>query len=613
MTTRHILLVAGFGLLATTTLHALEAVGWHYHSGGPENALSPDEVAGPSSFAQKNWNNHASRGQAPGVVPFPLNDNEGNATGIELTAWSHSANHSASHGTKGTLTPDEKLLERFARKNASLTFSGIPEPYIKGGYTVVVYYTTNSPRKEATLQIEGSGNDFATRKILSGGAKENPVRAGGFVEERGKLEGVSNYTVFTRLNDPEFTLSFVDDSPAGLSAVQIIAEKGPPFRESTTPAIAANPPDGASEAKPWQPISWKSGGEGESRYDLYLWQEGESPPRSPVATVKKPIFTPSSYMLPRQNFRWRVITHTESGKKLVSPEFKFTTGDLTGQPPFDVSPKGHETRAATLESLKGIQRLVTKGSEGYPLADKTTLAFYGDSITDVSEYFKDIATALKKAKNQPGFPEIKVLNRGINGGTSDDLLTLSRGDRWKGGTGPNPPKPFKKQVDEDLAALPPGGTYVAVIQIGINDASHRDKTPPNLYKERLSEMVAHVLSKGQKVVLVSPSAFQESPIADIVDDGQFDDAVNALLNDYAGALAEIAKEKNLAFVNQRQAYLDYYRNHNVKVAADGSVTFPKKTGILNGDGVHPNMDGRLLSAELVALGIYETALQPTRK
>jgi lysophospholipase L1-like esterase len=610
---KSILLSMGVSLAVSMSCAALESVGWHYYNGDGAVSLKPSEEAGVKPYTQSNWNNHAGQGQAPGKLPFELKDNNGRPSGIKVTGWTHSDNHSYSHQTRDDLKPDEKLLETYANKNAKVTFSDIPTSYTKGGYTVVVYYTNAADPQDSILKIEGSAND-AGERIIKVGTKENSFRAIGFTEEKGELQGPTNYTVFKRLNDPEFTVSFHNDNHNGLCAVQIIAENGPPIQESKTPAAALSPANGATGFKPWQPITWKAGGDGENSYDLYIWAEGAPLPKAPIATVKKPTFTPPAYMPENKTFHWRVITHTESGKKLVSPEFKFTTGTLEGQPPFDVSPKGIAARAESLESLKGIAKLVAKGPGGYPLPDKTTLAFYGDSITDVSEYFKGIENALKKAKaDDSSFPDVSILNRGINGGTSDDLLRLPDGDQWTGGNGPNPPKPFKEQVDEDLKALPTGGVYIAVIQIGVNDMLQGDKTPKATYKERITEMVSYVMEKGHKVVLVTPNAVQESPIADIVDDGKFDDAGNKLLNDYAEAMEEIGKEKGIAVVNQRKAYLDYYRNHNVIVSPDGTVSFPQMTGLLNGDGIHPGEKGRELSAELAALGIYKCVTKAGKK
>jgi lysophospholipase L1-like esterase len=600
--------LALLGLLITTptSLFAAGKVGWNYDGIG-DDTLGPAEVAGVVPYAQSNWNNHAGIGQAPGNVPFSLKDNDGADTDIKVTGWTQSSNNSYSYNYTSP-NSNEKLMNSFADQNPAVTFSNIPANYRDGRYTVVVYYGNNEGSSTSTLNLAGSGNDERSRTIKTGPTASSSYRLKGFLEGTdANSSSVSNYSVFTGLNDASFTVSLAGANNNGFHAVQIIAENGPPIPESTDPVTPAIPANGATNFKPWQPISWNAGGEGELNYDLYLWTEGSTKPVFPTATVSRLRYIPSSYLLPNQAYRWQVVTHHESGENpLTSPEYTFTTTGLTGQPAFDISADAKPARTAAVDAMKGLNLLVTKNGGSYPLPNNTRLAFYGDSITDVFTYFDGIQTALQQAKsNDASFPNVTVLNRGINGATTDDLLNLPDGDQFAGGSGPNPPLKFKEQVDADIAALPVGATYVAVFQIGINDVYQGDNTSKSVYKARMLEMADYVLGKGHKVVLASPTVMNESPISDIVNDGIDNDAGNSLINQYVVALQEIAEERGVPFVNQRAAYLNIYKNENVSLATDGTVAFPQTTGILNSDIVHPNARGKALSSELVAKGIYE--------
>jgi lysophospholipase L1-like esterase len=571
------------------------SIGWNYVGLGG-GKLAATDIAGAPGYQQGYWNNHAGVVQAPGIVPFDLVDATGAPAGARVTAWTQSSNNSWKHDNNST--PDHALTNDFADREPSITFSGIPYD----GYDVVVYYGNNEGPSTSVLHV---GNQ--SRSIRTGNTAQSYFGNVGYVEGTDDNPNVpTNYSVFQGLSGPTLTVSLVGANNNGISAIQIV--KGEAQPESTTPATPTNPLDGATGFKPWQPLAWNAGGAGEIAYDVFLWPVGTAKPSEPVATVESLRYFPDTYLVPGQQYRWQIVTQLQSGATLSSDEFGFTVGTLTGQPPFDISAAGRAAREEAVDAMKGIAMLVGDGGSGTPIPDGARLAFYGDSITDVFTYYDVLQSALQQAKSaNPRFPDVEFLNRGINGGTSEDLLSLPLGDRYPGGSGPNPPKPFVEQVDADLAALPTGSRYVAIIQIGVNDVYQGLNTSKEVYKARLEQMTDYVLGKGHLVVLVSPTVINEAPIADITDDGLYDDAGNALLNQYVVALSEIASSRGIPFVNQRQAYLNIYRNENFAVSNDaaGSVTYPLTTGILNSDAVHPNARGKALSSELVAKGIFE--------
>ncbi|MCW1886681.1 family 20 glycosylhydrolase [Luteolibacter flavescens] len=571
------------------------SIGWKYLGLGGIS-LAASDLAGAPGYQQVYWNNHQGSGQAPGSVPLVLKDSDGQATTARVTSWTQSSNNSWKHDDGST--PDRALTNDFANREAAITFTGIPY----SGYDVVVYYGNNEGPSTSTLH---AGN--RSRTIRTGNTAQSFHAHVGYVEGTDASAATpSNYSVFEGLSGQTLVVSLSGANNNGISAIQII--EGEPVPESTTPATPSHPANGSSGMKPWQPLAWNAGGAGETGYDVYLWKDGENKPGSPTGSTDAIRFHPHTYLEASRAYRWQIVTRLQSGGTLTSGEFTFTTGTLAGEPPFDVSPAAREPRTAGVEAMKGIAALVSPDDESRRIPDGTRLAFFGDSITDVFTYFDGIADALQQASDaDPDFPEVTILNRGINGATSDDLLNLPDGDQFSGGSGPNPPRPFAAQVDADLAALPDGAKYVAVIQIGINDVYQGDNTSKATYKARLDAMTAHVLGKGHHVVLVSPTVIGESPIADITNDGRYDDAGNQLLNQYVEALEEIATARGIPVVNQREAYLNLYRNENVAIATDaaGTVTYPATTGILNSDVVHPNARGKALSSELVARGIAQ--------
>ena len=217
------------GPLWTFTTAAAPAIpaiiGWK-NKGMGNDPLATTDLAGAPPYAQTNWNNHASNGQAPGNVPLALKDSTGATTGASVTAWTQSSNNSWSLGE--TNTPNEKLLNSFSDQQPSVTFSNIPVSYMISGYSVVVYYANNEGPSTSTLTLTGSINDLVSRSIRTGDTSKCSYRNVGFVKETGTLAGPTNYTIFTGLNDPAFTLAITGLNNNGLSAVQIVQSAAPP-------------------------------------------------------------------------------------------------------------------------------------------------------------------------------------------------------------------------------------------------------------------------------------------------------------------------------------------------------------------------------------------------
>jgi len=223
----------GAGIVAVAAAAPAQAitVGWHYVNGatdgGGQNTLAAGDIAGAPGVEQANWNNHLGSGQGPGSVPFNLVDGIGAASGVSVTSWTQTSNNS--WHLNDHASPNAKLLDSFADREPSITFSGLGPQFTGGaGYSVVVYYSNNEGPSTSTLSIAGSTNDNVSRSIRTGNTASSSYSTVGFVKESGALAGPTNYTVFQGLNDPNFTVALSGPNNNGIAAVQITTDIAPP-------------------------------------------------------------------------------------------------------------------------------------------------------------------------------------------------------------------------------------------------------------------------------------------------------------------------------------------------------------------------------------------------
>jgi hypothetical protein len=228
--------------------HAI-SVGWNFDFQGGESLL-PADVAGAPGFTQANWNNHASAGQAPGAVPLTLNDDTGSPTTINVVSWTQSANNSWHYEDHSS--PDARLLDGFANQEPSLQFDGIGTEFTNNTYSVVVYYGNNEGPDTSNLSITGSIDDDFARSVTTGNTATASFASVGYVEETGANTGPTNFTVFTGLNDPSFTLSLAKaadpNNNNGIAAIQIVSNAAPPPPPTLGDAIGWNFMQSAGEA-----------------------------------------------------------------------------------------------------------------------------------------------------------------------------------------------------------------------------------------------------------------------------------------------------------------------------------------------------------------------------
>lgn len=217
-----------FTFTTTLTPVAYASVGWNFdYSAAGSDTVGSSEFAGVPPFTQQHWNNHASVGQGKGTLPLALVDHAGASSGIQLTVWNLGTNNSWFQGYSGS-NPNGKLMNSFTGTEPSLTFSGVPSDYRTNGYAVVVYYGNNEGPDNSVLTLTGSLDDSRTRTIRTGNSASSAYQNVGFVEGTISSTLPSNYTIFTGLNDMNFTLAFAGGNNNGICAVQIVKMPTPP-------------------------------------------------------------------------------------------------------------------------------------------------------------------------------------------------------------------------------------------------------------------------------------------------------------------------------------------------------------------------------------------------
>lgn len=193
----------------------------------------------------------------------------------------------------------------------------------------------------------------------------------------------------------------------------------------------------------------------------------------------------------------------------------------------------------------------------------------GDSITGQGGYMRDIDAVLTQQ-----YPDLKiqrVLNRGISGQKSEDLVER-----------------FNKDVIKQKPAF-------VTISIGINDVWHRLKKPHDekvlvAYKANVGQMVDAAQKAGIKVILLTPTLYQEDPNSE----------GNKRLVMYVEAEKQIAAEKKCGLVDLHAMFLAALKHR-----PEG-----QKGNFLTRDGVHmkPLGDAIMATAMLRALGVPDAKI-----
>lgn len=218
--------------------------------------------------------------------------------------------------------------------------------------------------------------------------------------------------------------------------------------------------------------------------------------------------------------------------------------------------------------------------------DQSVVVTFGDSTTATRGELRVYSQVLAEELD-----EIKVINAGVGGHNTDHAAA---------------------RFERDVRAHNPD---VVVIQFGINDAAVDVwKDPPATksrvsledYEENLRHFVDTLTNDGAAIILMTPNPLRwNKKMREMYGKTPYDpddeDGFNAFLKRYAGAVRNLAKEKNLPLVDVYQLFETH-----------GATTGQSVDELLL-DGVHPNDRGQKIVAEgLIPLLRKKIAERPNR-
>lgn len=218
-------------------------------------------------------------------------------------------------------------------------------------------------------------------------------------------------------------------------------------------------------------------------------------------------------------------------------------------------------------SLSGLLLvLAASASAQFALHDGDRVVFYGDSITDNAAYTQLVETFVLTR-----FPTMNV--RFFNAGVGGDRVTGG----WMG--------PIDQRLTRDLFSRKP---TVVTVMLGMNDAAYRTfddglfGTYQNGYRHMADRFKEEIPSA--RIWLMQPSPFDDFSRGPNLAGGGY----NAVLQKYAGFVADLAKEKRYGLVDQNTPMVDALTKATMADAANAAKMLPDK--------VHPGFSGHLLMA-----------------
>ncbi len=351
--------------------------------------------------------------------------------------------------------------------------------------------------------------------------------------------------------------------------------------KTSYPSTPINPVDQSTSTLAWQPLNWSYELD-VNNYDIYLWKDGEAQPSAISYSVTSTQLAPYNYFDFDTQYQWQITSNLDD-ESFTSPiySFKVLPYDELIAPVYDISPAAQEARTASY-TLNGLSLISGNNSN---VSTGLTMGFYGDSNTDTIVWQAQLVDTLSTLG-------VTSLNRGINGADVQELWDGVR--NFDAGGGLENPLPFSEQIIAD-------NIDVAIIYIGINDVfNNNPNTATVTYKSYLNLMVQACVTNNIKVVIVSPTTYNEKPDGSNIYDEQLDQ--------YQTAAQEVAAQWDVTFVPARTHFINYLKNNNFSIQQDGSVIFPFETSLLNSDSVHHNKTGKHLLSDLVAEGLQRVLM-----
>jgi lysophospholipase L1-like esterase len=195
--------------------------------------------------------------------------------------------------------------------------------------------------------------------------------------------------------------------------------------------------------------------------------------------------------------------------------------------------------------------------------NKMKILFFGDSITEIGVQDNGYIDLMNKKVKASGLDnQFELIGSGIGGNKIYDLFF---------------------RLERDVLAKSPN---VVVIWIGVNDVWHKSSfgTGSDLGKFELmyADIIKRLQQRNIKVFICTPACIGEKT--------DFSNAQDGDLNAFSNAIRTISKQTNTGLIDFRKTFLEYNLSHNPE---------NKYSGILTNDGVHLNMQGNQMVADIM--------------
>jgi len=203
---------------------------------------------------------------------------------------------------------------------------------------------------------------------------------------------------------------------------------------------------------------------------------------------------------------------------------------------------------------------------GFMLKDGETIVFLGDSITQAGTSTEGYITLFKLACDVTGH-EVKVINAGISGHKSNDMLA---------------------RLQKDVIGRKPDWVSISC---GVNDVWHGERgVPLPDYKRNMTQIADRCLAAGIEVLLLTATPIYENP----------NSKENGKLAAYNEFLRQLAKENKVVLCDLNKAFLSVYAMKR------------GDKNLLTTDGVHMKPRGNRVMAREIFRALGATRQQINR-
>ncbi len=187
------------------------------------------------------------------------------------------------------------------------------------------------------------------------------------------------------------------------------------------------------------------------------------------------------------------------------------------------------------------------------------IVFFGDSITEVgvkpNGYISQLQDSLSTA-------DVELIGAGVSGNKVYDLYL---------------------RLEEDVLARQPDQVFIFV---GVNDVWHKrllgTGTDADKFRRFYTALIRKMQAANIKLVLCTPACIGEKT--------DYTNPLDGELNLYAQIIRDLAAEYQLGLCDLRKEFQVYNLEHNLKNL---------EKGVLTTDGVHLNVQGNTLVAQLM--------------